>query len=117
MDENLKGESLKMMAHIMLTASGADVVAPAPLRAQAIEALELEDNEDFKTAEKVVKKADNPAEVIQGLILTTLRPSEMLKLYDTIRVGVQASLEFMKDHPEFREENPLARFGADFDID
>lgn len=102
-------EGMGKIALIMLMASGADIVAPKELKRQTIEALELEDNSNFASVEECLKQVKNQDEkltIIKGIILTHLTPSQMISLYDVIRTGLEANLEYLKDHPEERGEVP-----------
>lgn len=108
MEQTIK-EGMSKIALMMLMASGADIVAPKELKRQAIEALELENNSNFTGVEECLKQVKNQDEkltIIKGIILTHLTPSQMISLHDVIHTGVNANLEYLKDHPEERGEAP-----------
>lgn len=100
-------EGMRKFALMMLMASGADIVAPKELRRQAIEALELEDNNNFTGVDKILKQVKNQDEkltIIKGIILTHLTPSQMLNLREVIEIGVRAHLKYLRAHPEEKGE-------------
>ena len=104
-----KNDNLGKFAFIMLMASGADIIAPKELRRQAIEALGLEDSDEFTAVDKELQQVKNPEDqlnIIKALILTRLTPTQMISLHDTIHSGVTATVEYLSDHPEERGEAP-----------
>ena len=108
MGQTISGGTSKI-ALMMLMASGADIVAPKELKRQTIEALELENNSNFTGVDEDLKQVENQDEkltIIKGIILTHLTPSQMISLHDVIHTGVQANLEYLKDHPEERGKAP-----------
>lgn len=66
-------KGMRKITLMMLMASGVDIVAPKELKRQAIEALELEDNNNFTGVDKILKQVKNQDEkltIIKGIIFT-----------------------------------------------
>lgn len=108
-EEEVKSAKLKMMEGfmgIMLKASGMDVVAPAPLKCQALHSLDLLNDKRFEAIEDLFEPLEGKERLnmINALILTQLRPTEMVKVRDTISLGVSANLHYLQGHPEYTEK-------------
>ena len=110
MDQTKKEkEGISKFMLMLLMTSGADIVAPEELKRQTIKALELENNSNFISVDehlKQVKNQDEKLTIIKGIILTHLTPSQMISLHEVAHNGIQANLEYFKDHPEEKGETP-----------
>ena len=117
---------MNMFLRVLLMSSGADIVAPKEVKDSKLEVLGLTGEEGFEY-EAVAKILNNivpykRVNVLKAAIATTLTPSEMMEVVDDARESIKRILEYMKDHPESREEiNPASALkkmlGSDFDID
>ena len=105
--EKTNSDGARRVALMLLMATGADIVAPKELRRRTVKQLHLEENDSFKTCFNALNDAGNRAEkaaIIKALAIAVLTPSQIVKtsafLYDSVKEHVQ----FLTEHPEFRQE-------------
>ena len=94
------------VAMMLLMASGADIVAPKELRRKTVKQLHLEENDSFKACFNALNDAENRAEkaaIIKALAIAVLTPSQIVKTADFLHVSIKEHLNFLTEHPEFRQ--------------
>ena len=103
-----KGKILKELVLVTLSASGANVVAPAGIATPKLKKLGLiEENSKkakaFGLIGKILKEAnkDDQRDIIEGLIIRFLRPSDIMRTNDNLQPShVMEIAEYVRDHPE-----------------
>ena len=91
---------------MLLLASGADVVAPTQVKNQQLHQLGLTGDEKFNIVDNILSRLDEPKKVaiIKGLITSHIRPSKSGELLDWVSDNTIKTLEYVKEHPDCREE-------------
>ena len=108
MGKEHSSEGMDKFMLMLLMSTGADIIAPKPLKKHILETLDLKGNDGFELANSAMSSVDtDKADIIKGLIVNNLTPSQMVELHKFIHGCVTSILEYCKDHPENREEvNP-----------
>ena len=121
MGKENSSEGMSKFMLLLLMFTGADIVAPKPVKNHILKALEVRSNDGFELANSASSSVDtDKADIIKGLIINNLKPSQMMGLHKFIQGCVTAILEYCQDHPEVREdvgpEEAMKRLGL-FDDD
>ena len=125
-EENMKAVHNALLGIIKMV--GADVLAPMEVRQPKVKALGLNDNDLYKTIRGHIKQESSKntrLNIVKGLMLETLTPTQLLELHDWVRECATGTLEYVMEHPEEREKTTpqdailrlIAGLGSDFDID
>lgn len=105
MGKNDSSEGMSKFMLLLLMSTGADIVAPKPVKNHILKALEVKSNDGFELANSALSSVDtDKTDIIKGLIINNLKPSQMMSLHRFIQGCVTTILEYCKDHPEVRED-------------
>lgn len=105
MEKKNSSEGMSKFMLLLLMSTGADIVAPKPVKNHILKALGVKSNDGFELANSALSSVDtDKADLIKGLIISNLTPSQMMGLHEFIKGCVTTILEYCKDHPEERKE-------------
>lgn len=121
MEKEKERKILKELMLVTLSASGANVVAPAKIAAPKLKKLGLigdsKKAKAFGLIEKMLKGADrdDQRDIIEGLIIRFLRPSDIMRTNENLQPShVMEIAKYVHDHPEARaSEEEIAKSIAD----
>ena len=122
MEKKNSSEGVSKFLLVLLMATGADIIAPKPVKNHILKTLEVKSNDGFELANSALSSVDtDKADIIKGLIINNLKPSQMMSLHKFIQGCVTTILEYCQDHPEVREdvdpEGAMKRLGLFEDDD
>ena len=129
MERNPQIGAMRKVVLMLLMSTGADIVAPKPVKESKLKALGLTENSHFDGVDEGLKQVEDRDEklaIIKGAIINHLTPSQMITLHEFCHDVVTAILDCCHDNPEYRQElkadEALRRIignkeGSDWDID
>ena len=106
MAANSSDRIMDKTAILLLKAMGADILTPKIIADERIKKLNLEKNEQYADIAIIASNLDNKEilNIIKALAITKLRVSDFTKISRYLRNLSTTVLEYVRDHPEVREE-------------
>jgi len=113
---------------MLLMSTGADIVAPKPVKEPKLKALGLIENSHFDGVDEDLKQVEDRDEklaIIKGVIINHLTPSQMMTLHEFCHGMIHAIMDCCHENPEYRQKldadealkRILGNKGSDWDID
>lgn len=127
MEKNPQTGVLSTVALMLLMSTGADIVAPKPVKEPKLKALGLIENSHFDGVDEdlnQVEDRDEKLAIIKGAIINHLTPSQMMSLHEFCHGMVHAIMDCCLENPEYRQKleadealkRILGNKGSDWDI-
>lgn len=103
-----KQSMLASFAKMMLVTSGADIVAPKEVKEEYLKrnGLSGDDGYEYEAVAKILNNVstEKRVKILQAAVVTTVTPTQMLAARDAIQEGLKLILEYVRKHPECKEE-------------
>lgn len=129
MEKNPQISAMSTVALMLLMSTGADIVAPKPVKEPKLKALGLAENSHFDGVDEDLKQVEDRDEklaIIKGAIISHLTPSQMMTLHEFCYDMIHAIMDCCHENPEYKQkleaDEALRRIignkkGSDWDID
>jgi len=129
MEKNPQIGAMRKFSLMLLMSTGADIVAPKPVKEPKLKALGLIENSHFDGVNEDLKQVEDQDEklaIIKGAIINHLTPSQMMTLTEFCHDMILAITDCCLENPEYRQKlevnEVLKRIignkkGPDWDID